>query len=70
MKHYREIAAPENYPKGIGEDFATMDIDKFVDNLLMNTTELLIEVNKCSLFHNLILLLVYIISYITTIMPK
>ena len=33
MKHYREIAAPENYLKGIGEDFATMDIDAFVDNL-------------------------------------
>ena len=33
MKHYRKIAAPENYLKGIGEDFATMDIDKFVDNL-------------------------------------
>ncbi len=33
MKHYREIASPENYLKGIGEDFATMDIDKFVDNL-------------------------------------
>ena len=33
MKHYREIAAPENYLKGIGEDFATMDIDSFVDNL-------------------------------------
>ena len=33
FKHYRDIAAPENYIKGIGEDFATMDIDKFVDNL-------------------------------------
>ncbi len=33
MKHYRDIAAPENYLKGIGEDFATMDIDAFVDNL-------------------------------------
>ena len=37
MKHYREIAAPENYLKGIGEDFATMDIDKFVDNLFDNS---------------------------------
>ena len=33
MKHYREVAAPENYLKGIGADFATMDIDNFVDNL-------------------------------------
>ena len=33
MKHYREIAAPENYLKGLPEDFATMDIDAFVDRL-------------------------------------
>ncbi len=33
FKHYREIAAPENYIKGLSEDFATMDIDAFVDNL-------------------------------------
>ena len=33
MKHYREIAAPENYLKGFPEDFATMDIDAFVDRL-------------------------------------
>ena len=37
MKHYREIADPENYLKGIGEDFATMDIDAFVDNLFDNS---------------------------------
>ena len=37
MKHYRDIAAPENYLKGIGEDFATMDIDAFVDNLFDNS---------------------------------
>ena len=33
FKHYRDIAAPENYIKGLSEDFATMDIDAFVDNL-------------------------------------
>ena len=33
MKFYRENAAPENYPAGLSEDFATMDIDAFVDNL-------------------------------------
>ena len=33
MKHYREIAAPEDYIKNLPEDFATMDIDAFVDNL-------------------------------------
>ena len=37
MKHYREIADPENYLKGIGEDFATMDIDAFVDKLFDNS---------------------------------
>ena len=37
MKHYREIADPENYLKGIGEDFATMDIDAFVDNIFDNS---------------------------------
>ena len=31
MKFYRENAAPENYLKGLPEDFATMDIDAFVD---------------------------------------
>ena len=33
MKFYRENAAAENYLKGLSEDFATMDIDAFVDNL-------------------------------------
>ncbi len=33
MNFYRENAAPENYPAGLSEDFATMDIDAFVDNL-------------------------------------
>ena len=31
MKHYREIAAPENHLKNLTEDFAAMDIDSFVD---------------------------------------
>ena len=33
MKHYREIAEPANYLKNLDADFATMDIDAFVDNL-------------------------------------
>ena len=33
MKFYRENAAPENYLKGLPEDFAAMDIDAFVDCL-------------------------------------
>ena len=33
MKFYRDNAAPENYLKGLPEDFATMDIDTFVDCL-------------------------------------
>ena len=37
MKHYREIAEPANYLKNISEDFATMDIDAFVDCLFDNS---------------------------------
>ena len=37
MKHYRDIADPANYLKGLSEDFATMDIDAFVDNLFDNS---------------------------------
>ena len=33
MKHYRDIADQEYYIKGISEDFASMDINAFVDNL-------------------------------------
>ena len=33
FKHYRDIADPEYHIKGLSEDFATMDIDAFVDNL-------------------------------------
>ena len=33
MKHYHDIADQEYYIKGISEDFASMDIDAFVDNL-------------------------------------
>ena len=33
MKHYRDIAEPENYLKNLPEDFATMDIDAFVDSM-------------------------------------
>ena len=37
MKHYREIAAPENYLKDIPADFATVDIDAFVDEIFDNS---------------------------------
>ncbi len=37
LKHYRDIADPENYLKDLPEDFATMDIDAFVDNLFANS---------------------------------
>ena len=33
MKFYRDNAEPENYLKGLPEDFAQLDIDSFVDNL-------------------------------------
>ena len=33
LKFYREKANPEYYLEGLGEDFATMDIDKFVDEM-------------------------------------
>ena len=36
LKLYREKARPENYPD-FGEDFATMDIDKYVDELFSTT---------------------------------
>ena len=37
MKHYRDIAEPENYLKNLPEDFATMDIDAFVDCMFDNS---------------------------------
>ena len=37
MKHYRDIAEPANYLKNIPEDFATMDIDAFVNCLFDNS---------------------------------
>ena len=37
FRHYREIAEPSDYLKGIGEDFAEMDIDAFVDKLFENS---------------------------------
>ncbi len=37
LKHYRDIAEPANYLKGLPEDFATMDIDSFVDRLFANS---------------------------------
>ena len=37
LKFYREKANPEYYLEDLGEDFATMDIDKFVDELFKTT---------------------------------
>ena len=37
MKFYRDNAASEDYLKGLAEDFATMDIDAFVENLFNNS---------------------------------
>ena len=37
LKFYRENAAPANYPEGMGGDFATLDIDSYVDYLFDNT---------------------------------
>ena len=37
LKFYREKARPENYLEGLDEDFATMDIDKYVDELFRTT---------------------------------
>jgi hypothetical protein len=33
MHHYRDIAEPADHLKNLSEDFATMDIDAFIDNL-------------------------------------
>ena len=38
MKFYRENAKPENYLQGLPEDFATMDIDAFVEDLFNNSS--------------------------------
>ena len=37
MKYYRENAKPENYLKNLPEDFATLDIDAFVDYIFDNS---------------------------------
>ncbi len=37
LKHYRDIADPVNYLKDLPENFASMDIDAFVDNLFDNS---------------------------------
>ncbi len=33
LKHYRDNAREDNYLEGLGEDFATLDIDTYVDGL-------------------------------------
>jgi len=37
LKYYRDNARKENYLEGLGEDFATMDIDSYVDNIFANS---------------------------------
>jgi hypothetical protein len=37
LKYYREKAKPEYYLMGLPEDFATLDIDKYVNNLYDNS---------------------------------
>ena len=37
LKYYRSKAKPENYLQGFSDDFATMDIDKYVADLYSNT---------------------------------
>ena len=37
LKFYRENAQKKNYPKGIAEDFETLDIDAWVDTLFQNS---------------------------------
>jgi len=38
LKFYKENADTENYLKGLPEDFATMDIDAYVDGLFQNSS--------------------------------
>ena len=49
MKHYRDIAAPENHLKDLPEDFATLDIDKFIDDLFDNSVFISAETLKAAL---------------------
>ncbi len=37
LKHYRDIADPANFLKGLPENFPAMDIDAFVDGLFANS---------------------------------
>ncbi len=37
LKHYRDIADPVNYLKGLPENFSRMDIDAFVEDLFANS---------------------------------
>ena len=37
MKYYRDNANPQNYLKDLPEDFATLDIDTFVDDIFNNS---------------------------------
>ncbi len=37
LKHYRDIASPANFLKGLPENFSTMDINAFTDELFANS---------------------------------
>ncbi len=52
MKFYRENAAAEDYLTGLSEDFATMDIDAFVDNLFANSVFTSAESLKAAIDRN------------------
>jgi len=49
MKHYRDIADPADFLKNLPEDFATMDIDAFVDNLFDNSAFVSAETLKAAI---------------------
>ena len=49
LKFYKENAAPENYPTGLGEEFATMDIDAYVDRLFDNSVFCSAELLKAAM---------------------
>ena len=49
LKHYREIALPENHLKWLSCDFATMDIDSFVENIFDNSCFTSVESLKAAI---------------------
>ena len=49
LKFYKENALAENYPEGLGEDFATMNIDTYVDGLYDNSVFVSAEALKAAM---------------------